>query len=315
MTRLNEGERAKERSIAYALVIDFFCDAGIVAFAVITGSLTLIGEAVRAVLMLAILFYSFWIMRSVHRGRLDHFQFGVLKLEYFASALLGLSFLLSAYWIAEQILLTIFADREAAGPLGLMIAAIVNAVNTLFNVINWLMVRSARKGHQTEAYRSQLRARTIMMVSSLILQATLTAAALANDPVLAFSLDAIGSSFVCFLMLLNAVDLIGRSFPILLDWRAPKKLREQLIEAARSNFEPSDIIAVRTRRAVEGCFAELVVAAAALGPLSGLDMKRSAIENRLRELGYHVDLVIIPQAAALAQQQEAIAEREVVLSG
>ncbi len=313
MTQLTQGERAKERSIAYALVIDFFCDVGIVAFAVITGSLTLIGEAVRAVLMLAILFYSFWIIRSVHRGRLDHFQFGVLKLEYFASALLGISFLLSTYWIAEQILLTVFADREAASPLGLMIAAVVNAVNTLFNVINWLMVRSTRQGHQTEAYRSQLRARTIMMVSSLILQATLTAAALANDPVLALSLDAIGSSFVCLLMLRNGIDLIGRSFPILLDWRAPKQLRDQLLAAARSNFEPSDIIEIRTRRSVEGCFAELVVAASALGPLSTLDTRRAAIEDQLRELGYHVDLVIIPQAVA-SVEQEALAGREAILS-
>ena len=76
-------ERQKERSIAFTFFIDVGVVLLIVIFAIMTSSLTLISEGVRSSLMLLLLFYSLRVLKSVHRGKLVHLEFGAAKLENF----------------------------------------------------------------------------------------------------------------------------------------------------------------------------------------------------------------------------------------
>ena len=292
-------ERAKERAIAFALVNDVICDAGLVTLAIATGSLTLLGESARALLMLALLFYSYWILKSVHRGRLFKYEFGVIKLEHFATLLLGLSLLFGAVWLTQMIVETIFAERQGSTPKGLAFAALFNAINAFFNTINWLAIRNADHGHQTEAFRAQLQARFVMMASSLILQITLTAAALSQDTFTALILDCLGASFVCLLMVRNGVLLIRRSLPILLDLSASPEQCRQILAEVEKTFATSEIHSLRTRCLTSGVIAELVLKANNTDTLADLNFKRDSIEAELRSLGHAVDLEITPQPSAI----------------
>ncbi len=294
MKKLTAEQRKKERSIIFALVIDVLADIMIVVLAIVTGSLTLMGEAIRSVIMLALLAYTFQVLRAVHRGNLAHFSFGVAKLENFASALLGLSLIFSGLWVAQTVIDTLFAARAAAGPFDLAAAALTNAVNALLNVINWLVVRGASTQKQSEVFKAQLHGRFVMMMSSLFLQLTLTAAALAQDPVLALSLDALGAGFVTFLMIRNGLVMFGRSLPTLLDARASEDLRRDIAEAVRAEIPQAKLLSLRSRLAGETCVAEVTLASDPQTPPSVLCEGGGAAEERLRRAGHHVDLAIVP---------------------
>ena len=286
------GRRQKETSILFALVMDLWVIALIIAFAIFTSSLTIISEALRSVLMFGLSAYLFFLLRTIHRKGFRHYEFGAAKIEHFASALLGIGLLFSSFWVAQTILDTVFGARQAATPLGLALAAIINALNTLFNVINWLVVRAASGSNQSEAFKAQLHGRLVMMVSSLFLQVTLTLAALAQDPLLALLLDALGAAFVSLLMLRNGVGLIGRALPILLDARAPDPVRTEIAEQAKRQLTEADIVALQTRGLGDEWLAELTVTADPAMSPSELCAHAATIEAGVRRAGFPVTLTI-----------------------
>ena len=122
-------ERAKEVSLIYAFVADTGITALLVVTAITTGSLTVFGEAVRAVLVISIQFYSIWLLNAVHRDRLTRYEYGVGKMEQFVWVVVGLGMVVGGFWVAQTVVKTILSAEPAASPLGLATAAIVNAIN------------------------------------------------------------------------------------------------------------------------------------------------------------------------------------------
>jgi divalent metal cation (Fe/Co/Zn/Cd) transporter len=304
MREPTKDERARELSVLYTWLGDVVTISLLVIFAILTGSLTLLSEGIRGVLMLGVTFYSVWVLYAVHRDRLTRYEYGTGKIEQFVSVVVGLGLVLSGFWVAQTVVDTIFLAKPAAGPLDLTSAAIVNSINTLVNVLGWFAMVAASGAADSEVFRAQLRARFTMLVSSLFVQATLTVAALAKDDAIALILDAVGAIFVTCLMLFNGFSMMARALPSLLDAPASTKLGALIRRAVAGVMPEDDIVSIRTRRSGRAAYAQVTLSGAAVTSVAALRDRTTAINDALRREGAEVDLTVVVTSEDLPVQSE-----------
>ena len=109
-------QKAKEAAILYT----YLADIGIVLltffFAILTLSLSLIGELLRMALMMVVDFYSFFILRAVHRHQLRRFRFGIGKVEQICHLAIGTALVVGGFWVAHRVRRNalVRADRRVA---------------------------------------------------------------------------------------------------------------------------------------------------------------------------------------------------------
>ena len=90
-----------------------FASLGVVA--VISGTLTLLAELIRAVPMTTVEVFALIMMRRIHRGRTAAFEFGSGKLEQFVNLVIAGGFILGGIWILRNVLALVTgspADRD-----------------------------------------------------------------------------------------------------------------------------------------------------------------------------------------------------------
>lgn len=294
MREPTDEERAKESSFLFANATDVAATALLILMAIASGSLTMLGEAVRAQLMLIISFYAYWVMRAVHRERLTRYEYGVGKLEQFVWLVVGLSLVVGALWVASRVITTVFSSEPPASPLALTLSALVNAINLVVNFLGWYVMHVAARDDTFGVFGAQLRAKLTMLLSSLFLQWTLTVAALAKDDAIALTLDAIGASFVVGLMLSKGLPMIVRALPDLLDAAATGELKELIRTTVAGVLPENHLVAIRTRRSGPTTFARVTVSGAAFASVAALHEATAAVTDGLRRAGADVDLVIVP---------------------
>ena len=285
-------ERAKERAFTPTFIADIMVTAMIVTVAVTTGSLTMLGEAVRTVVVNTIDGYSFWVLRGLHRGRLDRYQYGVGKLERLVWVIAGFGMLFGALWVTQSIVRTVFAGDETVGPLGLTIAAVVNAINTTINGLGLYAMYRAAGGDRSGVFGAQLRARQTMFMVSVTLQVTLTVAALAKDPGIALVLDAIGAVIVVSIKLIRGTRMIADSLPDILDAPAQEDVATLIRETVWEIIPDRYLVSLRTRRSGELTFARAAVRSEAFAEGSGLQASLREIEARLRAANRGIEFAV-----------------------
>ena len=175
-------QKAKEAAVLYTALADLTVLFLQATFAIATQSVALLSEAIRNGLMLIVEFYTYFILRAVHRDRLGKFRFGIGKLEQMCNLAIGASLVLSGFWIAQHVIQSLLFDQAAATPLGLATAAVISAINLVINALGWFAMISASRSDDSAIFKGQLRARTVKLFSSLVVQTTMTIAALAKDP-------------------------------------------------------------------------------------------------------------------------------------
>ena len=294
MTRdLTAEERSKERSLFYTTLADSGITLLLVASALTSGSLTMLSEAVRCVLFIAIQYYSIWTMRAVHRGRLGHYAFGVGKIEALVWVVAGVGLIVGGCWVAQAIVVALFSDDPGASPIGLAMAAVVNGVNTLINGLGLYAMYAATQDRSSGVFGSQVRARIGMLLFSTILQVTLTAAALAKDPGIALALDSIGAALVVYFKLRRGILMVMHGLPDLLDAPATDELADSIRRAADSVLPAGQLLAVRTRRSGALTFAEVEVAPDAARDVTTLRTRVDALRRAIGEQADEVDLTLV----------------------
>jgi divalent metal cation (Fe/Co/Zn/Cd) transporter len=270
--------RAQERAIGFALTADMTILTVMTLVALLGGSLTLMAESVRAILMNAIEAFAFLVMRRIHRGALIGFEYGAGKLEQAANLAIAAGMLGGAGWIALGALAMATGERPAGTPLGLALAAIVGAINTYINVVAWDAVRRAAHGETSLIMDGQLTARTVKLVSSLFVQLCLTVAALSTDDVIVAWADAIGALFVVGFIVVTAVGLLRVGFADLVDRAVEEEVQQAINRALAHHFADYERFdRVRSRRSGRRVFIEL-----ALGFDSGLTM--AEVDRRIAAL-------------------------------
>ena len=296
---LTQEHKAKEAAILWTYLADLGIVLLTLLFAILTLSLTLIGEVLRMMLMMVVDLYSFFILRAVHRDQLGKFRFGIGKVEQLCNLAIGGALVVGGLWVAHQVIDTLLFGQIAATPLGLAMAAVVNAINTLINALGWFAMSAAARSDNSTIYKAQLRSRQVSLLSSLVVQTTLTIAVLAKDPVVSTLLDGMGATFVVWIMVWIGLKMMWESVPDLLDHRIPECMYEQIEGAlATAGLEPEELVRARTRRS--GRLAQVELTLSPTDRLSLTDFKQR-IGRVQRMIESHVpetEVVVVVDAGA-----------------
>ena len=293
-------QHAKERSIFWAILADSVIVAAMVQVSLFGGSFTMLAEALRASLMLAIEIFSLVVMTRIHRGILSGFEFGHGKLEQVASLSIAVGMFGGAVWIAIGVLEIIAGEKSLGTPFGLALAAMLGAVNTLVNIIAWDAMRRAARSGGSIIMRAQLRARAVKLFSSLFVQATMTVAAVSlNDVIVAWA-DAIGSAFVAGIMVINAVEMMRSGLPDLLDRTVEEEIQIAVNRALARHFRDYDRLEhVRSRRAGEKVFIEIALGVDGNLAVGDADRRVEALKATLNEEIRRADVSILAEITIL----------------
>lgn len=210
-------QRSRESALVLAAILDGFIGLTLLVVGLAANSLTCFAESMRGNMMWAIDLVSLAVLRRVHRGSLSGFDFGTGKVEQLCGIAIASGLIVAAAWVGFDAFRLIAAGESTATPLGLCLAAAVGAVNVFINFVAWDRVRSAARGNRSVIMDAQHAARRARLLSSLVVQATMTGAAVAKDPLVVAWLDAAGALIVCAIMVHAALGLLREALPDLVD--------------------------------------------------------------------------------------------------
>jgi divalent metal cation (Fe/Co/Zn/Cd) transporter len=230
---LTPQQRRRESALILAAVLDGLIGLLLLVVGLATNSLTCFAESMRGNMMWIIDLVSLAVLRRLHRGRMTGFDFGTNKVEQLCGIAIGTGLIVAAAWLAHDALQLISAGYSTATPLGLCLAAAIGAVNVFINFVCWDKVRRAAEGRRSSLMDAQRTARRARLLSSLVVQATMTGAAIAKDPLVVAWLDAAGTLIVCVIMVRAGLRLLAESVPDLVDRSANHLAAPVLAEAAR----------------------------------------------------------------------------------
>jgi cation diffusion facilitator family transporter len=224
---------------------------------ILGGSLTVLAEAIRGTLGQLVEMFSLAVLRRIHRGHVAEFEFGAGKLEQICNLAIAVSLLVGAAWVARRAV-EVLVYGHTASPLGLALAACFGALNTFLNFIAWDEVRQACRGQPSVIMRAQLASRLTKLISSCIVQVTMTLAALVQDPVVAGLADGGGALFVAAYMAYIAYGMLRHGLPDLLDRSLDEATQVAVLRVLAAHFDRFDeLVRLRTRRSGPVSFVEI----------------------------------------------------------
>jgi cation diffusion facilitator family transporter len=294
---LTDQQRARERAIRFALVMDILLMAAYAVAAIIAGSVTMIAELVRGLLMTAIEVFALVVMRRIHRGRMTRLEFGSRKLEQLVNLLIAAGLLAGAAWILFDVVKLVTGVDDAGSPAGFAFAAIATGVNLYVNVLALDGMRRASSGGGSLIMEGQLQARFVKVVSSAFVQLTLTIAALSTDATIIVWCDAIGALFVCGFIIHSAFGMIRAGLPDLIDRSVAEEAHAAINRMLAKHFDDYERLdQVRTRRSGEMVYAEVALAFDAALTIGEVNARIDAMKASLREELGEADISILAGA-------------------
>lgn len=273
--------------------VDMAMTSVILIAALATASLSLLGETLRSAFFVGLEFYAVFVLLLLHRGSFSRFDYGTGKLEETVWVVLGVGLLIGSFWMVDRIFFVAFGLQESAQPLGLAIAALVNAISLLVNYVSRRVMRQYLRNGGSFVFEAHLKLRDAMFLGSVGLQCTLTAAALARDADLALAFDILGAAFLAILMFRRGIIVMARSLPDLLDAPAAEEQQHWIVRIAESLLPAGELVDIRTRRSGKTIEVEIEVAGDACRSAGDLCRWTTAIENALHNDGLNVDVAVI----------------------
>ena len=291
---LTDQQKARERSVEFALVMDAAMIVAYTIAAIVAGSLTMLAELIRGTLMTGIEVFALVVMKRIHRGRTAVFEFGSGKLEQLVNLLIACGLLGGAAWVAVDVAKLIAAGESAGKPSGFALAAIIAAVNCYVNVLAWDGVRRAAQSGGSLIMKGQLQARIVKLVSSAAVQVTLTIAALSTDGVVIVWADAIGALLVVGFIVHSAVGMIRSGLPDLVDLAVNEEFQAAINRMLVRHFDEYDRLGhVRTRRAGDLVHVEIALGFRPELTMGDVSTRIDAMKTTLREEIGHADISIL----------------------
>jgi divalent metal cation (Fe/Co/Zn/Cd) transporter len=276
---LTAAQRRRESALLLAAVLDGFIGLMLLVVGLAGDSLTCLAESLRGNMLWTIDLVSLAVLRRIHRGRLSGFDFGTGKIEQLCCIAIACGLLIGAGWMAHDAINLIVVGHSVASPVGLRLAAVVGAINVFINFVAWDKVRIAAEGRRSTIMDAQCRVRRARLLSSVLVQISMTAAAVAQDPLLVAWFDAVGTLMVCVVMVLASRALWREAVPDLLD-RSTNALVGPALEQATRRF-PADftLAAFRSRGTSRALTLEVALDCAASTDVAALRRVASIIAD------------------------------------
>jgi divalent metal cation (Fe/Co/Zn/Cd) transporter len=246
-------QRNKESAVYWAIVLDLSCFCFMLGVGLFSGSMTVISEITRFLLLLIIEIVSYSVLRRAHRGRFHEYEFGTGKIERIVNLLVAFGLGITCLYIFSKIVS--MGDDVPLSLLNLFLFVFPADFNLAINV--WFTLSFIRVNQQENSIiiQSQIKSRIAKTVSSLIVLVILIFALCLQDPKSARIVDIIGSIFILCFMLVIAVDLLKESMPEILDRSVPDPDQHQILRVLTKHFDQYDGFGgYRTRRSGKDLF-------------------------------------------------------------
>ena len=295
---LTADQRAKERAIASAILMDIVIVASFITIAVAGGSFTLLADSIRAGLGLLLECFGFVVLRRIHRRVLADMDYGTGKLEQVSNLVVAVSMLAGAAWIGVGALSILSGDRELGSPIGLAFAAIAGMVNVFVNFIALDAMRRAAAGGDSLIMQAQLLLRRTKLIASVVVAVGLTVAARSTDDMVVAWADALGAGFVAVYSALIALQVLRTAVPDLLDRSAGIDVRDAVDRGlARHRNVYTQVHRVRSRRSGHTAFVEIALGFDPGLTMAEVDRRIQALATTMREEVGEAEISIVPSAA------------------
>nr|WP_302474410.1 cation diffusion facilitator family transporter [Roseococcus sp. MDT2-1-1] len=228
-------ERSRERSLLFALLADASILVVFTVVGVLSGSLSVLAEMLRGVLLMVLGWYSLHVMRQVHRAALHDYDYGTGKVEQFANFLVAVGLLIGAAWLLYRGISNLVTPPPPRPAGLLLIGGLVSALNVVLNSVAFLALwRSGRDGASV-VMRGQIRSRMGKLIVSVLVTVAILVAASVSDPAVARHADVAGGFLVVAVMVVIAAGLFRQTVPDLLD-RTLADARQAAINRVLSRF-------------------------------------------------------------------------------
>lgn len=284
----------RERSVLLCALADIAILIAYVGIALSSQSLTLLAEAVRGWLMVALELLVLLLMRRIHRGRMAAYEFGAGKLEHFANLLIGLAMAGGAVWLAAGALGKIHLPSSAPND-GVRLALLLSLVNLAINAAALRALWQAGRDGRSVIMTGQIRTRLSKLLSSAVVVLAIGVAAWAPGSMLSLVADAGGTLFVAVVMLGVAARLWRDSLPDLLDRSLEEEHQALVNRALAAHFAAYEaLLSVRSRRAGSRVHVEVALGFAPDRGFAEVAAAMRAVRAELEALIPGAEVVVIP---------------------
>ncbi|WP_142235707.1 cation diffusion facilitator family transporter [Allostella humosa] len=271
--------------------------ASLVAAAIWSNSLIALAESMRGTLIVLLEIVLLLVMRRIHRGRTQSYDYGAGKLEQFVNFSVGLVMGLAGLWVAASAAYRWWHPADQAG-LGLAFAVVVGLVNLVQNgLIFWGLWRAGRDGRSVIMI-GQIRARIAKVISSCLVLTALAVNAIFGDGPVGTAADVAGSAFVSLVMLQLAVSMCRSALPSLLDRTLAESQQELINRSLIQHFDAyDDLVAVRSRLSGNVPIVEIVLGFRPDRQMGEIQRVVDGVAAEIRELIPDSAITVVPVAA------------------
>lgn len=288
----------KPRAFLSGLSIDLILLLMMLVVALVSGSITLLGETIRNALMMIAGIWAWVVVTAEERDARHRYEFGAGKLQQAGNLIIALAMAVGGLWIGSLAFeLAVLAKSEVT-PFGLALAATVNAMHTIRRGSLIWAGSSTRRRNQAPAEGAPLLAAPVMLAPLLIVQMTLTVAALARDPGIAIGADCLGAIFVGLLMTTAGIKMLWEAVLDLIDHPLQRRVEKTIAQLLfEQGIHAGELIGMRSRRSGRHVFVELTLDPADARSFAEMRQRLARVRHGLEERLGEVDLAIRLQAS------------------
>jgi divalent metal cation (Fe/Co/Zn/Cd) transporter len=249
--------RVRERAVQRIFVLDAVATAGMLIFAILADSLTMIAEGVRGFLLLTVELIALITLRRIHRGRFAEYDFGTGKIERLVNVAIAAGLFVAAISIARNAFARL-DHQPSSSAVYFVIAALFVEYNVIINVYGMISFLRVNQEQPSIIVESQIAARSARTTASVIVFVIALLSGVIPDPTVGNFLDVVGTGIVCVLMVRIGMQQLRESLPDLLDRALPDVTQRHIYRVLADNYAGyDDVVAVRSRRSGEHLLVEV----------------------------------------------------------
>ncbi len=291
----NPQERREERAILIAILLDLSLAIPYTVTALAIGSLSMLSDVMRGVLLLAVAMVSLHTLRELHRGRISGYEYGIGKLERGIGLVVGALLVLAAAFVAYQALTHGGGEPNSDLMAGVAITMVV--YNFVVNAGPILPLWRANRSGGSMIVQAQLRAHIAKALASLPVVVCVIIDAVAKDPVVARTADSIGGLVGAAFMAVVGVSMVRSALPDLLDRALSEPVQMKVNRTLAAFFTSYDaLLGIRTRRSGQVAHVEITIGFAPERSMSDVSDVLARMEAHLKQEVPDVDAVLIARA-------------------
>lgn len=295
--RLTPAQTAQEQSLLRAIGLDFVTVIAVMMAAITSGSLTVLAELLRGLLLYIIEIITYITMWRSHRGKFAEFEYGIGKIERVITILIAGGLYFSAVYTFGSAIDRL--SHPSILPTTAMIFAVVVSSTNL--AVNLFCTGDFIRSNQNETsliLDSQIRSRLVKTIASGIVVVVLVVTMWLPDPKAATLIDAAGALFAAGYMAVIGTQLLRESLPDLMDRALPEKDQLMLLKVVARYFDDFDQFdAVRSRRSGGHAYIDMNLEFDANMPLYEVNRRCRAIQEDLVELIPDAIVTVTPRVS------------------